>query len=523
MQDSIVSFRTKNIVNLREGSSVNSKVITALDENEELIVVDSLGNWASVIIPDKNLKGFISKKYIQRNVQYTSVVESQNKLKSEETIYLFVGVIFLITIISIYFLNKNKNLKLKLKKYQPILDIEKEISDLENQKTNLNEEYLKGKNIYDELQNQIQIFNTEYDLIENGIYNPIFDFGASDEFKAKIKDNITEQKELIRDKEACVCYTEWTVSDSRREGKKMTNRQIRLTLRAFNGECDSLISKVNWNNVNKLKIRIEKTYEMINRLNETINTSITEEFLNLKIEELKLNYEYKLKKHQEKEEERERRNLIKEEEKARRDYEKAEKEAIQKEKIYNKALEEARKELGLASKEEVGVLEDKIKKLEDELAVTLEKFERAKSMAQQTKRGHIYVVSNVGSFGENIYKIGMTRRLDPMDRVKELGDASVPFRFDMHAMIYTEDAPKLESLLHSKFNHLRVNKINNRKEYFKVTIDEIQSCIEENFSEEFQLIKDFEAQEFKETLLLEEKESIKIQKKKEDKFPDKLF
>ena len=194
---------------------------------------------------------------------------------------------------------------------------------------------------------------------------------------------------------------------------------------------------------------------------------------------------------------------------------------MEKETLYKKALEDARKELGLASKEEVGKLELKIENLENELKDTLEKFERAKSMAQQTKRGHVYVVSNIGSFGENVFKIGMTRRLDPMDRVKELGDASVPFKFDMHAMIFTEDAPKLESLLHSKFDHLRVNKINNRKEYFKVSIEEIESCIKENFDKEFELIKDIDAKEFKETLYLNEKE-LNV-KNEENEFPEQLF
>jgi hypothetical protein len=115
----------------------------------------------------------------------------------------------------------------------------------------------------------------------------------------------------------------------------------------------------------------------------------------------------------------------------------------------------------------------------------------------------------------------MTRRLDPIDRVKELGDASVPFTFDLHAMIYTEDAPKLESLLHNKFTSLRVNKINNRKEYFNVTIEDIEECISENFDGEFELIKEYEAKEYFESKMMEKDEEDK--KLEKEKFPDDLF
>ncbi|MES1524119.1 GIY-YIG nuclease family protein, partial [Vibrio cholerae] len=91
------------------------------------------------------------------------------------------------------------------------------------------------------------------------------------------------------------------------------------------------------------------------------------------------------------------------------------------------------------------------------------------------KAGHVYVISNIGSFGDNVYKIGMTRRLEPMERVKELGDASVPFSFDVHAMIYSENAPALENELHKKFDFQRLNLINTRKEFFAVTLDEIKN------------------------------------------------
>lgn len=122
-------------------------------------------------------------------------------------------------------------------------------------------------------------------------------------------------------------------------------------------------------------------------------------------------------------------------------------------------------------------------------------------MAQQTKRGHVYIISNIGSFGEDVFKIGLTRQLEPLDRVKELGDASVPFLFDVHAMIYSEDAPQLESSLHKVFEAGRVNKANHRKEFFRVAISKIKEHID-SLGIEARWTMAAEAQQFRESLAL---------------------
>ena len=152
--------------------------------------------------------------------------------------------------------------------------------------------------------------------------------------------------------------------------------------------------------------------------------------------------------------------------------------------------------------------------------------ERAISRAQETKSGHVYIISNLGSFGENVYKIGMTRRLEPLDRVKELGDASVPFTFDLHAMIFSENAPELENLLHKEFDDRRINKVNYRKEYFKVTLDEIEQVVLNKFEKEVDFIKDIEAQQFRETKsIIKQLEQAKEEQaeKENEKYPDSLF
>src|SRR5207247_8299071 len=119
-----------------------------------------------------------------------------------------------------------------------------------------------------------------------------------------------------------------------------------------------------------------------------------------------------------------------------------------------------------------------VTKLETQLKEAIDRKAKAIARAQLTKSGHVYVLSNVGSFGDGIYKIGLTRRLDPYDRVDELGDASVPFGFDVHAIIYSPDAPALEHALHQEFARRRVNLVNNRKEYFRVSLEEIRAAVE---------------------------------------------
>jgi hypothetical protein len=267
----------------------------------------------------------------------------------------------------------------------------------------------------------------------------------------------------------------------------MSRRNINLALRAFNGECDKLIAKVKWNNVKRFEKRIQKSFNAINKLNKTNDVHITKEYLELKIDELHLAYELEQKKYEEKEERRAIRAEQREEERAQREFEKAEREAEQEEKRYQKALEKAQKDLGLVSGDKLEMLNNQIAELQKSLQLAQEAKERAISRAQETKSVYVYIVSNIGSFGENIYKIGMTRRLEPMDRVKEVGDASVPFRFDLHALIYSEKAPELESLLQKQFDDRRINKVNNRKEYFSVSLDEIEQVIKENMIKKLNL------------------------------------
>ncbi|WP_375749004.1 DUF4041 domain-containing protein [Vibrio sp. HN007] len=390
-------------------------------------------------------------------------------------------------------------------------EFESERSDLENQITNLRTDYKSKKSTYDALAKQVAIFDEDIELIELGFYKPRFDFDTTEAFKEKIKQCKERQKELMRNKSsqgAIYCYRDWTVDGSRVEGKKMTNKGIRLTARAFNNECEAAIANCTWRNVAKMEERVKKAFDSINQLNESNAIRITEHYLNAKLTELQLTYEYHEKKQIEKEEQAEIKAQMREEARIEAEIRKAEAEAIKEEKRYQKALDIARKELVKASDDMKQELEEQIAQLQFDLEEAELKHQRAQSMAEQTKQGHVYIISNIGSFGEGVYKIGMTRRLEPMDRVKELGDASVPFTFDVHAMIHTKDAPSLEKKLHDQFDSRRLNMINRRKEFFHVSLDEIKEVVHDFTENAVEFIETAVAKDYHETQAIKKQQLL---------------
>lgn len=411
--------------------------------------------------------------------------------------------------------------KIKLEKYKLITDVEAEAKKIKKESEDklkeliaryettkeetrlLKANYVNNMTIYKKLLAEIEVTEDNLEYSNMGIYKPSFNFETSDEFKKSITDIKELQKRLIQQKMAVVCNTEWTLEGSKTKGKAMVTKGVKLTLRAFNGECDSAISKVKYNNIHIMEKRIEKAFEAINKLNASNNILIGETYLKQKLDELKLTHEYQEKVYEEKEEQKEIREQMREEEKALKDFEKAQKEAQKEEENYQKALDKARKELSTAKDDELSELESKIKQLENQIIEAEAKKQRAISQAQLTRSGHVYVISNIGSFGKDIYKIGMTRRLEPLDRVRELGDASVPFIFDVHAMMYSTDAPTLEKQLHSIFEDSRVNLINNRKEFFNVSLSEIE--IEANkIGQKLEFTKIAEAKDYRESLSIKE-------------------
>ncbi|BBH46671.1 DUF4041 domain-containing protein [Pseudomonas sp. KU43P] len=279
---------------------------------------------------------------------------------------------------------------------------------------------------------------------------------------------------------------------------------VRFVVDAFNGKVDSILSRSKSDNHGKLEQEIRDAAALVNLNGASFrNARIAEEYMNSRLEELRWAVTAKLLKDQEREEQRQLREQIREEEKARREFERAIKEAAKEEATLRKALEKAQEQVAAASAAERAEFEARLALLQEQLQAAEDKNQRAISMAQQTRAGHVYVISNIGSFGEEVFKIGMTRRLEPLDRVRELGDASVPFEFDVHAMIFSDDAPGLEKQLHRHFLREQVNKVNPRKEFFRIGLPAIRAELEQ-LGVETQWTMSAKALEFKETQRIEQ-------------------
>lgn len=336
-------------------------------------------------------------------------------------------------------------------------------------------------------------------LQEFGMYSPIYDFATSDAYKDRLDAIRTEQKNMILNKKAATCSEVWTINGSEAQGRVMTSQNIKQILRCFNDECDMLISKVKFNNVTAYIDKIRKSFDALNRMNSKNAVSLSTAYLNLKIEELQLAYEYAVKKQQEKDEQRRIREQMREEAKLQKELEEARKDIEKEQKHYSNALSKINEQLEKCDDVEKDVLLEKKAEIESHLS-SLDKAMEDIDYRQANKRaGYVYIISNIGSFGENVYKIGMTRRLDPMERVDELGDASVPFKFDVHALIFSDDAPALETALHHAFENKKVNMINGRREFFNVTLDEIEEVVKANYDKTVEFVKIPEAEQYRET------------------------
>lgn len=282
------------------------------------------------------------------------------------------------------------------------------------------------------------------------------------------------------------------------------NTAIDFVIDAYNGKVDSILSSVKKDNFGILKQKMDDAFQLVNFNGQAFrNARISEVYHSARVEELKWAVVAQELRWQEQEEQRQIREQIREEEKARKEYEKAIKEAEKEEQTLKRLIEKAESQVARANEEQKMLFQQKLEELQQKLTQAEEKNQRAISMAQQTRTGNVYIISNIGSFGEDVYKIGMTRRLEPLDRVRELGDASVPFEFDVHAMIYSEDAPALEKQLHRKFLKSQLNKINPRKEFFKLNIHDIKNYLE-SMEINCKWTLTAEAKQYRETLKLDE-------------------
>lgn len=330
------------------------------------------------------------------------------------------------------------------------------------------------------LMGQIDLYSRVDDYTRVGHFEmPNYLYDTSVRYQSEIKEVRERQRKLIREKSAVMYPSDLMLCMSKPMDKKILDGQVQLMLSAFNVECDLLIEKVGPANLDRTLEQIEKRAEVLEKSCATLKCGFNTDYVELKFEECKLQFEFVLRKKEEQEEQRIIREQMREEVRVQKQYEEAVKDAEREEAKFSRLLERAREHLAEESGEERSLSLAKIDLLKEQLREAQERGTRAKSMAEQTRRGYVYVISNLGAFGEGIFKIGLTRRLDPQERIDELSSASVPFSFDVHAMCYSEDAPALEHALHKRFSSHRVNAVNFRKEFFRVGLSEIQAAIEE--------------------------------------------
>lgn len=367
---------------------------------------------------------------------------------------------------------------------------------LAQQKVNeLNVELEKLKAEKENLKTEITELRKESIVAASDVY--IDDSCTSEEVKNKLSLLKIKQDELIKTGKALDILKPCT------ENKKALDKITKQILRAFNAETANILSSVSLKNVDTQRNKLQKAFETLNKLYAPDDVQIDAKLLEIKLEELYLLYNFALKKDLEREEQKAIREQMVEEERVRREIER-EKEKIEKEESqFKNEISKLMKYLQKADQIEKQLYIDKIKELEEKLKLLEKDKENVLEREKNTRAGYVYIISNIGSFGEDVYKIGMTRRLEPMDRIKELGDASVPFEFDVHAMIFSQDAPALETILHQTFRKYEVNKVNPRKEFFKVPLDEIETIVKENHNATVTFTKVAEAAQYRETLRLQ--------------------
>lgn len=351
------------------------------------------------------------------------------------------------------------------------------------------------------LRRQVDTLRDDNEDVLSGLYAPHFNFDTSEAYKAKIKEVRASQRNVIRAGTATMALTAlWVSGKSGTESARILKQHARLLLRAFNGECDAATANVTWQNITTMEERIGAAFLELNDLGKELDVSIRREYAYLKLDELRLVYEHEEKRHREQEEQRRIREQIKEEEKAQREIAKAQERAEQEERKYARLLEKARAEASAASGAELDSLSGRVKELEAQLDAAQLAKERAISRAQQTRSGFVYVLSNVGSFGDGVFKVGLTRREDPNERVRELGDASVPFPYDTHVVLWSDDAPALEAKLHAALESQRVNLVNTRREFFRAELATIEQLARE-YGAAAEFVQTAEAREYRQSVV----------------------
>ena len=300
-----------------------------------------------------------------------------------------------------------------------------------------------------------------------------YDYKDSKEFDEQLTRIRKKQRIMVKNKEAVVCDTEWEINGSISQGRKLTKDICKLALDSFDDFCDNLIIKLRYSGIQTVKEKILKKYQKINRLLISFNSEISGKYVDLKFEEANLKCKWLMKKEEEKEEIRKREQEIKEQLKLEEEINKA-KEKIQYEQTQY-STEIARLQEQLANEQgNKKTIMNQLKKLQDKIAKLEEKKKDVLNRQINKKAGWVYVISNDSFEGKEVYKVGTTRRLEPLTRIAELSSASVPFKFKVNSIIFSEDCFGLETALHRALDNKRWNLVNKHKEFFVCSLNEIK-------------------------------------------------
>lgn len=378
---------------------------------------------------------------------------------------------------------------------QDAVALNEKTAALEAKKEKLEKECNKLESKVAQLKKDAIFFEDALIFQDYGLYTPRYNFVSAEEYKTRLNDIRDEQKRMIKADTAISGAKNWTVDGSKSKGSKMISDMKKLFLRAFNSDCEDVITRVKYNNYEMSEKKIRQSADSIEKLGKTMGLFIAANYIELKVKELYLAFEYQLKKQEEKEAQKEARAELREAAKLQKELAEQRKKIAKEQTHYETAYRNLLKQLE-ADPANSDLIAKKAE-IENELSEIEKAMKDVDYREANQRAGYVYIISNIGAFGENVYKIGMTRRLDPQDRIDELGDASVPFNFDVHAMIFSDDAPALENALHKAFEDRKLNMVNPRREFFNVTLDEIKTVINKNFDKTVEFIDIPDAEQYR--------------------------
>ncbi|HEO7113644.1 TPA: DUF4041 domain-containing protein, partial [Streptococcus agalactiae] len=394
---------------------------------------------------------------------------------------------------------KISSLESKLKDKQSILDDLTRQIKVAKDILKLDDELKKRQSELKALQKEVIVLNDDLDLQEYGFFERKYKFSDSTKYKEELETLRKRQKQLVKDKKAGVIVRPMLLDNSKSKGRAMQNQLIKAMIRGFNGEVDAHLVKVTATNLSKKVDAVVKSFNQLNKMYSRNLVCLSNDYLELKISELQLAVEYELQKLEEKELLREQRAKEREDKKLQAELAAKRKQIEKDRKHFKQMLDNVEELLKTANEEEKEKLNLQLAEYQDKLSELDELEEDIDYREGHATAGYVYIISNIGAFGEDVYKIGVTRRLDPMERIRELGSASVPFQFDVHALIFSEEAFSLEKELHNRFEKNKINKVNGRKEYFKVPFSDIKAVLEEHKELAIELTEKAEAFEYRQS------------------------